>query len=47
MDEFGAALNTQGVNVLAGSRGYTTLSHTDNIIDTALKAYDEVLKWFV
>ncbi|MBD3228999.1 MAG: aminotransferase class III-fold pyridoxal phosphate-dependent enzyme [Candidatus Lokiarchaeota archaeon] len=47
MDEFGAALNTQGINVLAGSRGYTTLSHTDDIIDETLKAYDEVLKWFI
>lgn len=44
MDEFQAALAVHGVFTLAGSRGYTTLAHTDEIIDQAISAYDEVLK---
>ncbi|MHA1311384.1 MAG: aspartate aminotransferase family protein [Candidatus Helarchaeota archaeon] len=46
MDEFGAALVTQGVHILAGSRGYTCIAHTDDVIDETLKAYETVLKWF-
>ncbi|NVM02915.1 MAG: aminotransferase class III-fold pyridoxal phosphate-dependent enzyme [Candidatus Helarchaeota archaeon] len=44
MDEFQAALLTEGVFTLAGSRGYTTMAHTNEIIDQALEAYDRVLQ---
>ena len=44
MDEFQAALLTEGIFTLAGSRGYTTLAHTNEIIDQALEAYDRVLQ---
>ncbi|MHA1299625.1 MAG: aspartate aminotransferase family protein [Candidatus Helarchaeota archaeon] len=44
MDEFQAALLTQGIFTLAGSRGYTTMAHTDEIIDQAIEAYEKVMQ---
>ena len=44
MDEIQAALLINGIFTLAGSRGYTTMAHTDEIIDQALEAYDKVME---
>ncbi len=43
MQEYGAALTTFGVNLLAGSRAYTSLAHDDEAVDFTLHAYERLL----
>ncbi|HWQ22085.1 MAG TPA: aminotransferase class III-fold pyridoxal phosphate-dependent enzyme, partial [Clostridia bacterium] len=43
MQEMGAAYMSQGIITLAGSRMYTSMADTDEIIDDALRRFDVVL----
>jgi glutamate-1-semialdehyde 2,1-aminomutase len=43
MEEMGAAYMSQGLVTLAGSRMYTSMADTDEIIDTALEKFEAVL----
>ena len=43
IEEFGAALTANGVITLAGSRMYTSMADTDEIIDDALDRFESVL----
>jgi glutamate-1-semialdehyde 2,1-aminomutase len=43
MEEMGAAYMAQGVVTLAGSRMYTSLADTDDVIDEALDRFESVL----
>jgi glutamate-1-semialdehyde 2,1-aminomutase len=43
MEEMGAAYTAQGIITLAGSRLYTSMADTDEIIDDALERFDCVL----
>ncbi len=43
MEEFGAAFMAEGIVTLAGSRLYTSLADTDEVIDDALARFDRVL----
>ena len=43
MEEMGAAYMAQGIVTLAGSRMYTSMADTDDIIDNALDRFDQVL----
>ena len=43
MEEMGAAYMSQGLITLAGSRMYTSMADTDEIIDEALSKFDNVL----
>lgn len=43
MEEMGAAYMANGLVTLAGSRMYTSLADTDDVIDEALLKFDEVL----
>src|SRR5260221_2089640 len=43
MEEMGAAYTSQGVVTLAGSRMYTSMADTDDVIDDALGRFDRVL----
>jgi glutamate-1-semialdehyde 2,1-aminomutase len=43
MEEMGAAYTSQGVVTLAGSRMYTSMADTDEVIDDALGRFDRVL----
>jgi glutamate-1-semialdehyde 2,1-aminomutase len=43
MEEMGAAYMAQGIITLAGSRMYTSMADTDEIIDNALDRFDQVL----
>jgi glutamate-1-semialdehyde 2,1-aminomutase len=43
MEEMGAAYMSQGVVTLAGSRLYTSMADTDDVIDDALERLDRVL----
>ncbi len=43
MEEFGAALTAEGIISLAGSRLYTSMADTDEVIDDALERFDRVL----
>jgi glutamate-1-semialdehyde 2,1-aminomutase len=43
MEEMGAAYMAQGVITLAGSRLYTSMADTDDVIDDALKCFEAVL----
>lgn len=43
MEEMGAAYMSQGLITLAGSRMYTSMADTDEIIDEALTKFDNVL----
>jgi glutamate-1-semialdehyde 2,1-aminomutase len=45
MEEMGAAYTAQGVITLAGSRLYTSMADTDEVIDDALERLDVVLSW--
>ncbi len=42
MEIMGAAYTAEGIITLAGSRMYTSLADTDEIIDDALKAFDRI-----
>jgi glutamate-1-semialdehyde 2,1-aminomutase len=44
MEEMGAAYMAQGIITLAGSRMYTSMADTDEIIDDALDRFEAVLK---
>jgi len=43
MEEMGAAFMAEGIISLAGSRLYTSLADTDDVIDSALARFDNVL----
>lgn len=43
MEEMGAAFMSAGIVSLAGSRLYTSMADTDEVIDLALAAFDDVL----
>jgi glutamate-1-semialdehyde 2,1-aminomutase len=43
MEEMGAAYMSQGLITLAGSRMYTSMADTDEVIDDALKKFETVL----
>ncbi len=42
MEEIGAALTAEGIITLAGSRLYTSMADTDDVIDDALERFDRV-----
>lgn len=44
MEEMGAAFMAEGMITLAGSRLYTSMADTDEIIDDALERFDRVLR---
>jgi glutamate-1-semialdehyde 2,1-aminomutase len=44
MEEMGAAYTAHGLITLAGSRIYTSLADTDDVIDDALNRFEDVLK---
>ena len=44
MEEFGAAYSAHGIITLAGSRIYTSLADTDDVIDDALNRFEDVMK---
>ncbi len=44
MEEFGAAFSAKGIISLAGSRLYTSMADTDQVIDDALERFEDVLK---
>lgn len=44
MEEMGAAYTAHGLITLAGSRIYTSLADTDDVIDDALNRFEEVFK---
>ena len=43
MEEMGAAFMSQGMVTVAGSRLYTSMADTDEIIDEALNRFESVL----
>lgn len=44
MEQFGAAYCAHGLMTLAGSRLYTSMADTDDVIDEALNRFEDVLK---
>ena len=44
MEEMGAAFSAHGIITIAGSRIYTGLADTDEVIDDALNRFEDVLK---
>jgi lipopolysaccharide biosynthesis regulator YciM len=44
MEEMGAAYMAEGVITLAGSRMYTSLADTNEVIDDALNRFERVFK---
>ena len=44
MEEFGAAYSAHGIITLAGSRIYTSMADTDEVIDDALNRFEDVFK---
>ncbi len=44
MEEFGAAYMAHGIITLAGSRLYTSLADTDEVVDDALNRFEDVMK---
>lgn len=46
MEEMGAAYMAEGIITLAGSRIYTSMADTDEVIDDALNRFENVLKKF-
>jgi len=44
MEEMGAAYTAHGLITLAGSRVYTSLADTDEVIDDALNRFEDVFK---
>jgi glutamate-1-semialdehyde 2,1-aminomutase len=42
MEEMGAAFMAEGIITLAGSRLYTSMADTDNVVDDALERFDRV-----
>ena len=47
MEQMGAAYMAHGIVTLAGSRLYTSMADTDEIIDGALEKFEEVFKTIV
>lgn len=43
MEEMGAAFTAHGLISVAGSRLYTSLADTDEVIDDALNRFDDVM----
>jgi glutamate-1-semialdehyde 2,1-aminomutase len=43
IEEMGAAYMSQGLITLAGSRMYTSMADTDEVIDSALNKFENVL----
>ncbi|MEN6523470.1 MAG: aspartate aminotransferase family protein, partial [Anaerolineaceae bacterium] len=43
MEEMGAAYMSQGLITLAGSRMYTSMADTDDVIDDAVNKFETVL----
>ena len=43
MEEYGAAYTAEGIITLAGSRLYTSMADTDEVIDDALTRFERVL----
>ncbi len=44
MEEMGAAFSAEGIITLAGSRLYTSMADTDDVIDDAIERFDRVLQ---
>lgn len=44
MEEMGAAYMAEGIVTLAGSRMYSSLADTDEVIDDALERFERVFK---
>jgi glutamate-1-semialdehyde 2,1-aminomutase len=44
MEEMGAAYMMEGIVTLAGSRMYTSMADTDEVIDEALEGFERVFK---
>jgi len=44
MEEMGAAYMANGLVTLAGSRMYTSMADTDDVIDDALNHFETVLR---
>lgn len=44
MEEMGAAYSAHGIITVAGSRMYTSMADTDDVIDNALARFEDVLK---
>ena len=44
MEEMGAAFEAEGIITLAGSRLYTSMADTDEVIDAALEGFDRVFR---
>lgn len=44
MEEYGAAYTAEGIVTLAGSRLYTSMADTDEVIDDALARFERVMK---
>jgi glutamate-1-semialdehyde 2,1-aminomutase len=44
LEEFGAAFTAEGIITLAGSRLYTSMADSDEVIDEALRGFDRVFK---
>ncbi|MHA1732918.1 MAG: aspartate aminotransferase family protein [Promethearchaeota archaeon] len=42
MEEMGAAYMAEGIITIGGSRAYTSMAHTDEIIDSAIERFDRV-----
>ena len=42
MEEMGAAFMAEGIVTLAGSRLYTSMADTDDVVDEALRGFDRV-----
>lgn len=47
MEEMGAAYMAEGIVTLAGSRLYTSMADTDEVVDDALNRFENVFKKFV
>jgi glutamate-1-semialdehyde 2,1-aminomutase len=43
IEEMGAAYMSQGLITLAGSRMYTSMADTDEVIDSALSKFETIL----
>jgi hypothetical protein len=46
MEELGAAMMVEGIISLAGSRLYTSMADTDDVVDDALERFDRLFADF-
>ncbi|HPG52374.1 MAG TPA: aspartate aminotransferase family protein, partial [Spirochaetota bacterium] len=44
MEEMGAAMTAEGIITLAGSRLYTSMADTDEVVDDALNRFENIFK---